>query len=53
MSALPPIADMCSATRYVRFVTIVGTKKKEAANHAANLRKKIFSGQAEDRYDRN
>jgi hypothetical protein len=22
MSALPPIADMCSATRYVRFVPI-------------------------------
>ena len=22
----------------------MGTKKKEAANHAANLRKKIFSG---------
>ena len=33
MSALPPKADMCSATRDVRFVPkadIVGTQKKSA-----------------------
>ena len=34
MSALPPIADMCSATRYVRFVpkADMGFYKCEAAS---------------------
>ena len=57
-SGLPPETDIYRPApvgpfRANRRHTIVGTKKKEAANQAANLRKKIFSGQAEDRYDRN
>jgi len=40
-----PNSDMAGGPfRANRRHTIVGTKKKEAANHAANLRKKIFSG---------
>ena len=50
MSALPPIADMCSATRYVRFVPIADmdqtysiTSSARPSNGKENIRPCTFA----------
>jgi hypothetical protein len=40
MSALPPIADMCSATRHVRFVPIADIL--DVSSYLTDLAKKVF-----------